>query len=112
MHRDRSAISKKALDPVQRGRPQRLKDPKAEGLRNRGVNSVEDGVCASALDPGSTAVRMEARAGFSKLQAGLPFGALESPREIEIGKYHGTVTVHSRNSLRNVNRRNSSCVHG
>ena len=77
MQNDGSAISKKGLNLIQRGGSQRLKKPQPEALRNRGVNSVEDSVCAGALDPGGPAIRIKKTACFSELQTRPAFGTFE-----------------------------------
>ena len=91
MHNDRPAFEKKPFYPVQRGGAQLLKKPQTEALRDRGVHSVKDGVRARALYPRRPALGKEARAGFSKLEARLAFGPLQSPGKIKIRKYHRTV---------------------
>jgi hypothetical protein len=85
-----TAVLEKALNLIQRYRGQRLEKSDAKSLRNRRVDSVEDDVRARALDPGGASLRIETMARFSKLQARLPFGTLELPGKIEIGKCHGT----------------------
>ena len=73
MHHDRSAILEKAFYLIQGRRGQRLKESQTEGLRCRGVDSIEDDVCARALYPGGPALRMKTMARFCKLEACLPF---------------------------------------
>ena len=94
MYYSSSAVPEEALNLVQGCRGQRLKESQAESLRYRGVDSIEDDVCPRALHPGGSALGIMTMARFCKLQARLPFGTLESPGKIEIGKYHGRVTVH------------------
>ena len=101
MYHDGSAVLEKALNLVQGSRGQRLKESQAEGLRYGGVDSIEDDICARALHPGGPALGIETMAGFGELQARLPFGTLESPGKIEIGKHHGRVTVHRSKRLCN-----------
>jgi hypothetical protein len=101
VHHDRSAIPEKAFNLIQGPRGQRLKEAQAEGLRNRGINSIEDDVCARTLHPGGPGIGIKTMARFSELQARLPFGTLESPGKIEIGKRHRRVTVHRSKCLCN-----------
>jgi hypothetical protein len=101
VHHDRSAIPEKAFNLIQSPRGQRLKEAQAESLRYWGIDSIEDDVCARTLHPGGPALRIKTMARFSELQARLPFGTLESPGKIEIGKHHGKVTVHTGKTRRN-----------
>jgi hypothetical protein len=73
---------------------QGLPQSEAKALCNRRVNSIENGVCTRALYPGRASVRRETIAGFSKIQACLTFGTLQSFCQITICEYHGIVTVH------------------
>ena len=97
---DGSAVLEKAFDLIQGRRGQRLKDAKAEGLRNRRVDSIEDNVCACANHPGGSALGIETMARFGELEARLSFGTLESTGKIEIGKHHRRVTVHTETTPR------------
>jgi hypothetical protein len=82
------AVLEKVFHLIQGHRGQRLKKAKAEGLRNRRVDSIENDICACALHPGGSALGIETMARFGEFQARLPFGTLESPGKIEIGKHH------------------------
>ncbi len=81
---------KETLHLVQGCRGQRLEETQAKGLRHRRVDAIEDNVRACALNPGGPASRVKTMARFSEFPARLPFGALELPGQIEIGKCHGT----------------------
>ena len=59
MHHGGSAVLEEALNLVQGFREQRLKESQTEGLRCRGVDSIEDDVCARALHPGGPALGIE-----------------------------------------------------
>ena len=91
MHNGRSTFEEKTLDPVQRGRAELLKKPQTEALRDGGIHSIKDSVCARTLYPRRPALGKETGAGFSKLEARLAFGPLQSPGKIKIRKYHRTV---------------------
>jgi hypothetical protein len=96
-----SAVLKKTFDLVQGPRGQRLKESEAEGLRNRGIDAIEDDVRTCGLHPGSPTPGIKTMARFGELKARLPFGTLKSPGKIEIGKHHGRVTVHRSKKLGN-----------
>ena len=71
-------FSEKVLDGIEGGLAQLLKDAKAEGLRAGGIDSIEDGDCAAAFDPGGAALGELEDAGLGVLGAGKAFRAFEA----------------------------------
>src|SRR5690348_4934876 len=55
MHRPSPAIDEETLDHIQRGRAQLLEYAQSETLGDRGVDSIEYGVCSGAFNPRSAA---------------------------------------------------------
>src|SRR5580704_1447465 len=88
MHRSGSAIEEEAFDPLHRLRVWLLEHPQPEALRDRRVDSVKDRVSARALHPRRLAPRIEMLARLGETPARMPFGTLQSPREIQVRKHH------------------------
>ena len=72
-----SAVEKKALNHVQRFRPQFLEDSESKTLSNGGVDAIEDCECPSALDPLSAAIGDQTTLCLSELNARVPLRKLQ-----------------------------------
>ena len=84
----RSALAKEALNRIQSGGAQFLKEAKAKCLRAGRVNPIEDGIGSAAFDPcGSACWRMTAT-GFSLLDTSESFCTFKASRQIKVGEEH------------------------
>ena len=88
MEYGRSAVKKKMLNDVQRGRTKLLEYTESEGLSDGRLDAVEDCICARAFHPFGIAVGEEATTRFRILSTCVPFGSLQTLRECKIRKLH------------------------
>src|SRR5439155_15251369 len=88
------ALAEERLELVQIGGGRRLKHPEAEGLCTRRRGPIEHRVGAGDCDPAGAALGKQARPGLDEAGIAESFGALEAPRERQVGEEDGSRVAH------------------
>src|SRR5438874_1296091 len=84
----RSAGEEEVLGLIQGSGRQVLENDESERLRDRRVNTVENGAASRNLPRLGTTVREETAPGMSELGTGMPLRALQAPRECKVRELH------------------------